>query len=43
VKTAYLDRMVGGHYWTLVKLGAKVALAPLLREHLEESRGRMPG
>jgi predicted unusual protein kinase regulating ubiquinone biosynthesis (AarF/ABC1/UbiB family) len=43
VKTAYLDRMVGGHYWTLVKLGAKVALAPLLREHLQDSRARLPG
>lgn len=34
VKTAYVDRMVGGHYWTLVKLEARVALAPLLRGYL---------
>ncbi|AXQ30126.1 AarF/ABC1/UbiB kinase family protein [Solimonas sp. K1W22B-7] len=34
VKTAYLDRMVGGHYWTLVRLKAQVALAPLLRGYL---------
>ncbi|MGQ0698378.1 MAG: ABC1 kinase family protein [Panacagrimonas sp.] len=38
VKTAYLDRMVGGHYWTMVGLGARVALAPLLHVHLERSR-----
>ncbi len=42
VKTAYLDRMVAGHYWTLKKLGAKVALAPLLREYLQKSYARMP-
>ncbi|HEY1077972.1 MAG TPA: AarF/ABC1/UbiB kinase family protein [Fontimonas sp.] len=35
VKTVYLDRMVGGHYWTLVRLGARVALAPLLRDYLQ--------
>lgn len=35
VKTAYLDRMVGGHYWTLVRLKAQVALAPLLRGYLQ--------
>jgi len=35
VKTAYLDRMVSGHYWTLVRLGAQVALAPLLRGYLQ--------
>ncbi|HUP93232.1 MAG TPA: AarF/ABC1/UbiB kinase family protein, partial [Solimonas sp.] len=34
VATAYLDRMVGGHYWTLVKLGANVALGPVLRGYL---------
>ncbi|HKY90068.1 MAG TPA: AarF/UbiB family protein, partial [Nevskiaceae bacterium] len=34
VKTAYVDRMVGGHYWTLVRLKACVALAPLLRQYL---------
>lgn len=36
VKTVYLDRMVGGHYWTLVKLRARVALGPRLRDYLEE-------
>ena len=35
VKTVYLDRMVSGHYWTLVRLGAQVALGPLLREYLK--------
>ncbi len=35
VKTVYLDRMVGGHYWTLVKLKANIALAPLLRTYLQ--------
>jgi predicted unusual protein kinase regulating ubiquinone biosynthesis (AarF/ABC1/UbiB family) len=35
VKTVYLDRMVGGHYWTLVRLKAQVALAPLLRAYLQ--------
>lgn len=39
VKTAYLDRMVGGHYWTLVRLKAQVALAPLLRGYLHEAAG----
>ncbi len=34
VETLYLDRMVSGHYWTLVALGAPAALGPLLREHL---------
>lgn len=34
VKTAYVDRMVGGHYWTMVRLRAHVALAPLLRGYL---------
>jgi predicted unusual protein kinase regulating ubiquinone biosynthesis (AarF/ABC1/UbiB family) len=34
VKTAYVDRMVGGHYWTMVRLKAHVALAPLLRQYL---------
>jgi hypothetical protein len=34
VKTAYVDRMVGGHYWTMVRLKARVALAPLLRQYL---------
>jgi predicted unusual protein kinase regulating ubiquinone biosynthesis (AarF/ABC1/UbiB family) len=34
VKTAYVDRMVGGHYWTMVRLKARVALAPLLRGYL---------
>ncbi|MGQ0620414.1 MAG: ABC1 kinase family protein [Panacagrimonas sp.] len=42
VKTAYLDRMAAGHYWTLVGLGARVALAPLLRDHLERSRRGPP-
>jgi predicted unusual protein kinase regulating ubiquinone biosynthesis (AarF/ABC1/UbiB family) len=32
VKTAYLDRMVGGHYWTMMQLKARVALGPRLRE-----------
>jgi predicted unusual protein kinase regulating ubiquinone biosynthesis (AarF/ABC1/UbiB family) len=32
VKTAYLDRMVGGHYWTMMKLRARVTLGPRLRE-----------
>lgn len=36
VKTVYLDRMVGGHYWTLMKLRAQVALAPGLREYLQD-------
>ena len=31
VKTAYLDRMVGGHYWTMMNLRARVELGPLLR------------
>jgi len=35
VKTVYLDRMVSGHYWTLVRLQAQVALGPLLREYLQ--------
>ncbi len=35
VKTAYLDRMVTGHYWTLVTLGADVAFGPLLNTHLD--------
>jgi len=34
VKTAYLDRMVGGHYWTMMQLGACVALGPRLREFI---------
>ena len=33
-ETLYLDRMVAGHYWTLMTLGAAVNLGPLLREHL---------
>ena len=32
VKTAYLDRMVAGHYWTMLQLKARVALGPRLRE-----------
>lgn len=42
VKTAYLDRMVGGHYWTLVRLKARVALAPLLRAYLAEPSAAAP-
>ncbi len=34
VKTAYLDRMVAGHYWTLLQLKACVAMGPPLRAHL---------
>jgi predicted unusual protein kinase regulating ubiquinone biosynthesis (AarF/ABC1/UbiB family) len=32
VKTAYLDRMVGGHYWTMMQLKARVAMGPRLRQ-----------
>lgn len=32
VKTAYLDRMVAGHYWTMMQLRACVAFGPRLRE-----------
>ena len=35
VKTAYLDRMVGGHYWTMTQLKARVALGPRLREFVD--------
>lgn len=35
VKTAYLDRMVGGHYMTMVKLRARVTLGPVLRHYLQ--------
>lgn len=35
VDTLYLDRMVSGHYWTLVTLGGTVSLGPLLRDYLE--------
>ena len=35
VKTAYLDRMVGGHYFTMVQLRACVAMGPLLREYVD--------
>ncbi|MGB1580607.1 MAG: ABC1 kinase family protein, partial [Nevskiales bacterium] len=35
VDTLFLDRMVSGHYWTMVSLGAKVALRPMLLDHLE--------
>jgi predicted unusual protein kinase regulating ubiquinone biosynthesis (AarF/ABC1/UbiB family) len=31
VKTAYLDRMVGGHYWTMMSLKARVAMGSRLR------------
>ncbi len=34
VETAFVDRMVGGHYWTMVNLGATNAFGPLLRELL---------
>ncbi|HZP14153.1 MAG TPA: AarF/ABC1/UbiB kinase family protein [Nevskiaceae bacterium] len=37
VKTAYLDRMVGGHYWTMTTLKARVALGPRLKRFLGES------
>lgn len=43
VKTAYLDRMVSGHYWTLVNLGAEVAFGPQLNRHLEDYRSRQAG
>ncbi len=32
VKTAYLDRMVGGHYWTMMSLKARVTLGSRLKE-----------
>ncbi len=35
VKTAYLDRMISGHYWTLVTLGADVGFRPLLIAQLD--------
>lgn len=34
VKTAYLDRMVGGHYWTLMHLKARVALLQPLKNYV---------
>ncbi len=34
VRTAYVDRMSAGHYWTLKGLQAQVALGPLLRDYL---------
>lgn len=36
VETLYLDRMVSGHYWTLVALGAEAELGPLLRQYLND-------
>ncbi len=34
VKTAYLDRMVGGHYFTMMQLKARVAFGPRLKEYV---------
>jgi predicted unusual protein kinase regulating ubiquinone biosynthesis (AarF/ABC1/UbiB family) len=34
VKTAYLDRMVSGHYWTMMTLKARVAFGPPLRRYV---------
>jgi predicted unusual protein kinase regulating ubiquinone biosynthesis (AarF/ABC1/UbiB family) len=38
VKTAYLDRMVGGHYWTMLQLRACVALGPALRGYVDAAK-----
>lgn len=38
VETTFVDRMVGGHYWTMVNLGAKNAFGPLLRELLADAK-----
>ena len=38
VETTFVDRMVGGHYWTMVNLQANVAFRPLLQEALAKSR-----
>jgi len=36
VETTFVDRMVAGHYWTMVNLGVNVAFGPLLRSMLED-------
>lgn len=36
-EVAYIDRMMGGHYWNLVRLGAKVSFFHDLRQLLDRS------